>query len=162
MIGIETILYELSYWFMAPVLLSIILFFIYSLYASGLFLTECYQRFSGGWQPLHRLMAAQPGWKSEELELAIMAELEGLKITARTAPLLGLVATMIPMGPALAGVAAGEMTVVGEQVGVAFAAVIVALVAASLAFIIQTVTRRWRLKELLQLERQQQAAGNTP
>lgn len=66
------------------------------------------------------------------------------------------------MSPVLAGVAAGEMTVVGEQVGVAFAAVIVALVAASLAFIIQTVTRRWRLKELLQLERQQQAAGNTP
>lgn len=162
MIGIETILYELSYWFMAPVLLSIILFFLYSLYAAGRFLTECYQRFSSGWYPLHTLLVTQPYWKSEELELAIMAELEGLKITARTAPLLGLVATMIPMGPALAGVAAGEMTVVGEQVGVAFAAVIVALVAASLAFIIQTVTRRWRLKELLQLERQQQAAGNTP
>ncbi|MDX3774196.1 MotA/TolQ/ExbB proton channel family protein [Chromatiaceae bacterium AAb-1] len=159
MIGIETLLYELSYWFMAPVLLSIILFFLYSLYAAGRFLTECYQRFRSGWQPLSKLLAAQPHWQSEELELAIMAELEGLKITARTAPLLGLVATMIPMGPALAGVAAGEMTVVGEQVGVAFAAVIVALVAASLAFIIQTITRRWRLKELLQLERQQQFTG---
>ncbi|WP_134055787.1 MotA/TolQ/ExbB proton channel family protein [Rheinheimera aquimaris] len=162
MLTIETVLYELSYWFMIPVLVSIILFFLYSLYAAGRFLTECYQQFSTGSQPLHTLMANQPHWKTEELELAIMRELEGLKITARTAPLLGLVATMIPMGPALAGVAAGEMTVVGEQVGVAFAAVIVALVAASLAFIIQTVTRRWRLKELLQLERQQQAAGNTP
>lgn len=159
MLAIETLLYQLAYWLMAPVLAAIVLLLMYSLYACGRFLAEWYQRrvrkMAG---PLTRQAAQDTDWKSEQLELHILSELEGLKITARTAPLLGLVATMIPMGPALAGVASGDMVSVGEQVGVAFAAVIIALMAASMAYIILTVKRRWRLKELHQLEQQREAA----
>lgn len=159
MIAIETFLYELAYWLMAPVLLSILLFLLYSLYAIGRFVTEWYQRrVQKQPGPLSRKAQANRHWQSEQLELCILSELEGLKITARTAPLLGLVATMIPMGPALAGVAKGDMQQVGEQVSVAFAAVIIALLAASLAYIVLTVKRRWRLKELHMLESQRKEA----
>lgn len=152
--SIEIILYQLSSWFLIPVLACIIFAFVYALYQTGQFIIEGFLRLRHGSShcPLYRLKKQQPHLDSEHLELAILKELEGLKITARTAPLLGLVATMIPMGPALAGVAAGEMGIVGEQVGIAFAAVIVALMAASICFILLSIKRRWRLQSLKHIE----------
>jgi hypothetical protein len=38
---------------------------------------------------------------SDDLEIWILRQLEWLRVVSRTAPMLGLVATMIPMGPAL-------------------------------------------------------------
>ncbi|MFV0510572.1 MAG: MotA/TolQ/ExbB proton channel family protein [Shewanella algae] len=152
--AIETLLYQLSSWLLTPVLLVILLALVYSLYQFGRFMVEGLFRLTRGQDgcPLWQLKRSQPTLDSEHMELVILKELEGLRICARTAPLLGLVATMIPMGPALAGVAAGEMGVVGEQVGIAFAAVIVSLLAASLCFILLTIKRRWRLTTLKRIE----------
>lgn len=152
--AIETLLYQLSSWFLMPVLAAILIAFVYALYQAGQFCVEALTRIRQGHKScaLWHYAQGHPQADSEHLELRILKELEGLKITARTAPLLGLVATMIPMGPALAGVAAGEMALVGEQVGIAFAAVIIALMAASLCFILLTVKRRWRLTTLKEIE----------
>lgn len=151
---IETLLHELSRWFLMPVLALIVLLFIYALYATGGFCMEFLQRRrAAGARPLHRLRERQPNCELADLELHIVRELEGLRLATRTAPLLGLVATMIPLGPALAGVADGQMQAVGQQVGVAFAAVIVALLAASTCYAILIVRRRWRLGELRVIEK---------
>jgi biopolymer transport protein ExbB/TolQ len=152
--NVEFILYQLSSWFLIPVLACIVLLFVYALYACGGFAAEAFQRrFSRrGEGPLKRRLQDNPQLQLADLELAVLGELELLRLTSRTAPLLGLVATMIPMGPALAGVAVGDMARVGEQVGIAFAAVIIALLAAALTFAIQTVRRRWRITELRALE----------
>jgi biopolymer transport protein ExbB/TolQ len=85
----------------------------------------------------------------ERLELAVLKELEGLRLCSRVAPMLGLVATMIPMGPALVAVASGQSSGVAESLAPAFAAVIVALVAASITFVVYSVRRRWLLAEML-------------
>ncbi len=152
---IEFILYELSNWFLIPVLGLIIASFVYALYMLGGFLVEAFQRLTGflPHRPLWRMFRYDCTIDLPDLELAIMKEMEGLRLTSRAAPLLGLVATMIPMGPALAGVAVGDMVSVGEQVGIAFAAVIIALMAASATFFVHTVRRRWRLSELREIER---------
>ena len=65
--------------------------------------------------------------------------------------MLGLVATMIPLGPALLAVSSGKSGLAANNLGAAFAAVIVALVAASISFAIYTIRRRWLLQELNQL-----------
>jgi len=67
--------------------------------------------------------------------------------------MLGLVATMIPMGPALLSLSDGKMDGVGENLAVAFSAVITALVSASLTFWVLTVRRRWMLSDLREIER---------
>jgi biopolymer transport protein ExbB/TolQ len=154
--SVEFILYQLSSWFLVPVLACIILLFLYALYASGGFLAEAAQRQLSrpNHGPLRQRLQADPQLQLSDLELSVVAELEWLRLTSRTAPLLGLVATMIPMGPALAGVAVGGMARVGEQVGIAFAAVIIALLAAALTFTMQTIRRRWRITELRAIERQ--------
>lgn len=64
---------------------------------------------------------------------------------------------MIPMGPALLALSRGDAASVGENLVVALSAVILALVAASVTFLVLTVRRRWLLDELRALER----AGGT-
>ena len=147
--GIETGLYELSRAFLAPILILIAGALAYAFVALGMFLAEAIQRGRGRCRPV--LAADVP---SDDLELAIMKRLEWLRIVSRTAPMLGLVATMIPMGPALLGLSRGDAASVGENLVVAFSAVILALVAASITFFVLTVRRRWLLEELRALERE--------
>lgn len=71
--------------------------------------------------------------------------------------MLGLVATMIPMGPALLALTRSDAQGVGENMVVAFSSVILALVAASLTYLVLTVRRRWLLQELRMFERLQEA-----
>lgn len=85
-----------------------------------------------------------------------MKQLEWLRITSRSSPMLGLVATMIPMGPALLALTRNDAQGIGENMVVAFSSVIVALVAASITFFILTVRRRWLLQELRTVERAQE------
>lgn len=150
---IESFLHQLSGWFLAPVLLIIILLFLYACFALGAFLLEAWQR--RGARDGHAL---ERYWRDsqampEDLELWILRRLEPLRIGSRTAPMLGLVATMIPMGPALAGLSDGRMEDVARHVSVAFAAVIVSLLAASVIYTILTVRRRWLLQDLRRIER---------
>ena len=61
---------------------------------------------------------------------------------------VGLVATMIPMRPALKSLADGNLASVSHNLTVAFSAVILALVAASITFYIVSVQRRWLAEEM--------------
>lgn len=68
--------------------------------------------------------------------------LEWLGIVLRTAPMLGLIATMISMGPGLLAPSGGDTGSVGENLVVAFSAVILALVRASITVFILRIRRR--------------------
>jgi len=151
--SLELGLYEVSRLFLFPILLLIGVALAYAFVALGMFLAEAAQRGRGS----HRTVLPS-GVHSDDLELAIMRRLEWLRIVSRTAPMLGLVATMIPMGPALLGLSRGDAAAVGENLVVAFSAVILALVAASITFFILTVRRRWLLEELRAVERAGEAA----
>jgi biopolymer transport protein ExbB/TolQ len=65
---------------------------------------------------------------------------------------------MIPMGPALLALASNDAKSIGESLVVAFSAVILALVSASITFVMLTVRRRWLLQELRDIERQTEPA----
>ena len=147
---IEQLMYDLSGYFMLPVLLVLCMMFLYAIYVMGSFLFDLVAKrvFGRRYAPLSRIATQAPNITLEELELHLLKELEGLRITSRVAPMLGLVATMIPMGPALIAVSKGDSVGMAEQLVVAFAAVIVALLAAALTYVVLTVRRRWLLAEL--------------
>lgn len=153
--NLEYTLYELTHVFLLPVLLLILLALVYSLVTLGAFAMEGWQRRRGRYRSVLRRWQASHGGSSDDLELFIMQRLEWLRITARSAPMLGLVATMIPMGPALLALSRGDAQGIGENLVVAFSAVILALVSASLAFFVLTIRRRWLLQELREIEREQ-------
>lgn len=151
---LESGLYELASLFLAPVLVMILLCLLYSFASLGGFAVEWWQRRQQRAQWVLRRRHASHGGTADDLELWIMHRLELLRIVSRTAPMLGLIATMIPMGPALLALGGGNATGVGENLVTAFSAVILALIAASITFFILTVRRRWLLQELRELERQ--------
>lgn len=146
---IEDLLLDLAQLFQWPVMLLVLLVFGYAMLKLGAFIVEGLRRFR---RPHHVLLLPTESKHSiESLELLVLRELEGLRLCSRIAPMLGLVATMIPLGPALVAVSSGNADKMAGNLGAAFAAVIVALLAASITFAIYTVRRRWLLQELNQL-----------
>jgi biopolymer transport protein ExbB/TolQ len=154
---LEVGLYDVAKLFLGPVLILIVIALVYSLVTLGMFAADAWQRRRG----IHhsRLAEFQRKTKagSDDLELWILHRLEWLRIVSRTSPMLGLVATMIPMGPALLALSNNDAKAIGENLVVAFSAVILALISATITFVVLTVRRRWLLQELRAIERQQEA-----
>ncbi len=152
-------MYGLSQLFLPPVLLAIALLFGYAFYALGGFAWQALQRARGeaaGFE-LQRARAADPALALAELEALATRRLECARISSRVAPMLGLVATMIPMGPALRALGDGRLAAVSHNLTVAFSAVILSLIAASLTHGVVQVRRRWYAAELVAIE-----LGRTP
>lgn len=159
--SIENLLYDVSRLFLAPVMLLIAAALAYALVMLGGFAVEAWQRRRGA-HPRELFVHAQSQGgevAGDDLELWILQRLEWLRIVSRTAPMLGLIATMIPMGPALLALSGGNVAEVGRNMVAAFSAVILALLAASICFFILTIRRRWLLQDLRELESGRQAAG---
>src|SRR5690606_39990525 len=154
---LETLLYSVSRIFLVPVMLLIAVALAYALVMLGMFVVEAMQRQRGSYrQALIVYADRQPPVASDDLELWIMKRLEWLRIVSRTAPMLGLIATMIPMGPALLALGSSNGAAVGKNMVAAFSSVILALTAASICFFILSIRRRWLLQDLRQLEQQRQ------
>jgi biopolymer transport protein ExbB/TolQ len=153
-LSLEMLMYQLSQLFLLPVLAAIIFLFLYSFYALGGFGYQAWQRrraLPAGFELL-ALKRAQPSVTLVELEALAAKRLELARLATRIAPMLGLAATMIPMGPALQSLAGGQLADVSHHLTVAFSAVILALLAAALTYWVANVRRRWYITELAQLE----------
>lgn len=151
--NLDGLLYQLANIFLLPALLLIILALAYSLYSLGGMLLEAIFQRRGNVTTELTNFAGQLDVSSDDLELWIMQKLEFLRMTSRVTPLLGLVATLIPMGPALLALSENNTAVVGENMVVAFAGVTLALIAASISFVILNIRRRWLFSELRQIEK---------
>lgn len=150
---LENSMYTLAQLFLLPTLLLIAALFLYAFWVLGEFATLALRRRQGAGRPLVAAWrAAGPaGLSEDELDLHAHKLLEGPRIASRVTPLLGLVATMIPMGPALKGLSDGNLAQVSSNLTVAFSAVILALIAAAITFWVAHVRRRWLAEEILQI-----------
>ncbi len=167
--NLEDLMFQVSDLFLAPVLVLLIALFLYSLYALGAFAAQAWQRHRHGpnyrqslvngmqgqaplkGYPLAMLVQAKPTLTQDELDVAALEEVEGVRMVSRLAPMLGLVATMAPMGPALKSLADGDIQGISDNLIVAFSAVIFGLVIASITFWIASIKKRWLAKELVSL-----------
>ncbi|WP_404441020.1 MotA/TolQ/ExbB proton channel family protein [Stutzerimonas chloritidismutans] len=149
---LESSLYELTRLFLVPVLVLILAALAYAFLALGSFAMEAWQRRNGRYRSVLAAHQRIHGGSSDDLELWIMRRLEWLRVSSRCTPMLGLVATMIPMGPALLALTESDAKGIGQNLVVAFSAVILALVASSISFFVLTVRRRWLLLELRAVE----------
>ena len=82
------------------------------------------------------------------MEIFAYKKLENTSVVTRISPMLGLVATMIPMGPALKALASGNIQGISENLIIAFGGVIFALITASITYWITTVRKRWYATEI--------------
>ena len=88
----------------------------------------------------------------EEEEMKAAKSIEKTDIIAKIGPAIGLMGTLIPMGPGLAALGAGDITTLAQNLMVAFDAAIIGLGAAAVAFTISRVRRRWYEDQLSTLD----------
>lgn len=147
----ESWMYQIGQVFLLPTLALIGALFLYGFYAVGRFAVQWWQRRSGGGRQLLVWWQANRQVSDDELDLRAHKLMETCRIATRVTPMLGLVATMIPMGPALKSLSDGNLAQVSQSLTVAFSAVILALIAASMTYWVVNVQRRWLAEELLEI-----------
>lgn len=148
---IETSMYQIGQLFLLPTLLLISLLFLYAFFVLGEFITLALRRRSGGGRLLLLHFQQNPQTNDDELDMFAHRLIECPRITSRVTPMLGLVATMIPMGPALKALPEGNLAGVSDNLVLAFSAVILSLLTASITYYVVNVKRRWLSEELLQI-----------
>ncbi len=156
---IELSMYQISQLFLIPTLVLIAALFLYAFWVLGEFALLAFYRRRGKGRPLVSHFCRESTLSADALDVIARKQLENPRIASRVTPMLGLVATMIPMGPALKSLSDGNLAQVSENLTIAFSAVILALIAASITYWVVNVRRRWLAEELLEIEalRSQQA-----
>ena len=87
-----------------------------------------------------------------EYEVAADAELGKYKVLVKFGPILGLMGTLIPMGPALAGLSTGDISSMAYNMQVAFATTVLGLFSGAVGFILLQVKQRWFTSDLVYLD----------
>ena len=78
-----------------------------------------------------------------EYDTLITRRLERTNLVARIGPMLGLMGTLIPMGPALAGLAQGDVELLANNMILAFGTTVLGLLVGGGSYAISTVRSRW-------------------
>lgn len=149
---VELTMYQISQLFLMPTLVLIAALFLYAFWVLGEFTVLAQRRKTGKGRPLLAEFRQSPTLSDDELDVLAHKLLENPRIASRVTPMLGLVATMIPMGPALKSLSDGNLADVSNNLTIAFSAVILALIAASITYWVVNVRRRWLAEELLEIQ----------
>jgi biopolymer transport protein ExbB/TolQ len=169
---LEVTMAQASELLMAPIIVLICTLVVYAIYALGNFCSQYLVRKQNqlnytrqvassndlqvtthNGYPIHNFFILNPQASEDELEVVALKQLENLRIVTRIAPMLGLIATMIPMGPALQALADGNIQGISENLIIAFAAVIWGLVISSITFWPASVKKRWCAVELINIRK---------
>ncbi|WP_178647549.1 MotA/TolQ/ExbB proton channel family protein [uncultured Methanobrevibacter sp.] len=88
----------------------------------------------------------------ENEEEKIDKSLEKTDIITRIGPTLGLMGTLIPMGPGLAALGSGDINVLAQSLTVAFNTTIVGIGCGALCYVISKIRRGWYDKYISDLD----------
>ena len=175
-------LYWISYALLYPVILLLMAFVVWSLALAGEFISEYTRRYRdvtgldelcrktdvsdlrNGKQPffvsafMHDL-ADQIGrgyFNFDRLfgdcEIAMAKKLETTRILATVGPMLGLMGTLIPLGPALMGLAEGDVEQLASNLVIAFATTVLGLFSGTIGFSLTMIRRRWYQQDINDIE----------
>ncbi len=107
-------------------------------------------------QYLKQLLAASGHPQMDKIiadyENAADKDLAISKTLTKMGPMLGLMGTLIPMGPALVGLSTGDIASMAYNMQVAFATTVVGLFSSAVGFATQQAKQRWYISELNNLE----------
>lgn len=87
-----------------------------------------------------------------DFEIAADKDLAISKTLTKMGPMLGLMGTLIPMGPALVGLASGDIASMAYNMQVAFATTVVGLFSSAIGFATLQIKQRWYVQDLNNLE----------
>ena len=91
-------------------------------------------------------------WLSQESEVRMAKRLEQTRIIATIAPMLGLMGTLIPLGPALIGLSQGDIVQLANNLMIAFATTVIGLFAGSIGYVLTQVRKRWYWQDMIDID----------
>lgn len=175
---LQSLLYWISSAFLLPALLAILALFVYVTYLAGGQLAEAYDRKTNR-DALRQLYSAEPSlerflrlrWKlamsrfaraagshPEHLDKAVAdlgndlrKRVERLSVLSRTSPMLGLIGTLIPLQPALAGLAAGDMQSMASNLLIGFTTTVLGLIVGGASYALGVQVRHWGRQDLTEM-----------
>lgn len=87
-----------------------------------------------------------------DFEIAADKDLSASRTLTKLGPMLGLMGTLIPMGPALVELSTGDISSMAYNMQVAFATTVVGLFSSAVGFLTQQVKNRWYMQDMTNLE----------
>ena len=132
-------LHDVVSWLLTPALLALVAACAIAAVEAGLAVGE------RGWG----LKKLQASGDIPRVQAVARHRLERADLLARIPPMLGLMATIIPLGPGLAALGKGDPAQLASAVTVAFDATVLGLVAGIAGLVIGKLRRRW-YEELLE------------
>lgn len=174
--------YDLSQLLLLPTILSMVIASIWLLFQAGLALRHGIDRYllgrswrlyvddvrkrrapAGEWAqhaklPLHRWVAQRCERVGDldilvkDVELLINRRLGKLQVLVRTGPMLGLVGTLLPLGPALESLSSSDIKSLGEHMNTAFTMTVFGILIGALAYGLFVLYRQWGEQDLAELE----------
>ena len=84
-------------------------------------------------------------------EIAADKDLAISKTLTKLGPILGLMGTLIPMGPALAGLASGDIASMAYNMQIAFGTTVVGIFVAGVGLLLYSVKKHWFADEIASL-----------
>ena len=97
-------------------------------------------------------LAAKPLKLLQEYEFYTVKRLERTRILVRVGPMLGLMGTLIPLSPALVGLATGDTTALADNLVTAFSVTVIGLLIGGIAFVISIVRDRMYSQDISDME----------
>lgn len=88
----------------------------------------------------------------QSMEQKMVKSLDKLRLMIRVGPTLGLMGTIIPMGPALSALSQGDLEKLSNNIIIAFTTTVVGLAIGVTAYFLSTVRNRWIHEDIKNLE----------
>ncbi|MEM6794581.1 MAG: MotA/TolQ/ExbB proton channel family protein [Acidobacteriota bacterium] len=125
-----------------PVIVALMIAIAFSIFESGLCVGE-------RWSGLRRLRASGD---ASRVDVLARRRIERVDFLARIGPTLGLMGTLIPLGPGLAALGRGDLETLAAAVITAFDTTVLGLLAGLVGYVIGRLRRRWYSEVLDHLE----------
>jgi len=138
------LMHQLTGLLLTPVVWALLFFVGLAVYETGIAIGE---RFWG----IARLSRQAD---SHSLMALGKRRIERADFITRLAPMLGLMGTLIPLGPGLAALGEGQLKILTTAMTVAFDTTVIGLLAGMFGFVIGRMRRRWYDAALTELEKQ--------
>jgi len=88
----------------------------------------------------------------QDAELNMSKAVEPIRIGVRVGPILGLMGTLIPMGPALISLSQGDIEQMANSLVIAFSTTVIGLAVGGICYATYVVRTRWYRQDLSDLE----------
>lgn len=139
------LMHQISSLLLEPVSWVLLFFVVFSLYEIGITIGE-------------RTVEIKRLMKTNNTTLVLNTakkRIERADFITRLAPMLGLMGTLIPLGPGLAALGDGDVKILSTAMSVAFDTTVLGLLAGMTGFVISRLRRRWYDKALSLMEQKE-------